>query len=286
MNRYQTPEQPGDVVVRVGMPAFTGRMWWEVNPETPKLVSANAIWRRSTGQFADADMLAKSYRRCALDSAGFVATRLYGGAFPWALEQYVELGALHAWDWWAQMDLCCEPEVASDRATVRARVAGTAELLVDCLAHAKCLREYEGAHWATDPLPVLQGWMPEDYQRSAELADGALGGVWPALVGVGSVCRRGMTGPAGVPAVVRALDAVLPSATRLHLFGVKSDGLRELSAHPRVAPVDSCAWDFAARIEARKAGVSNDTDHRLGHLRSWLGRQLLRKRQPVQIPML
>lgn len=286
VNRFQQPEQLGKIVVRVGLPLFGGRLFYGVGPDVPKLVSANALFSRRRDAFLDADMLSKSHRRIALDSAGFVATRTYGGQFPWSLEQYVELGALHAWDWWAQMDLCCEPEIAADRETVMARVSGTASLLSDCLAQARYLRDVEGATWATDPMPVLQGWDATDYRWSAELADATLGGQWPELVGVGSVCRRGMTGPAGIPAIVRALDDCLQPHVRLHLFGVKSDGLRELSAHPRVASVDSCAWDFAARVEAREARESNTVEHRLSHLFAWLERQNARKIQPVQLPLL
>lgn len=286
IQRLQPPEQLGDVVIRVGLPLFGGRLFYGVGPDVPKLVSANALYCRRRQGFLDADLLSKSHRRIALDSAGFVATKLYGGKFPWTLGEYVQLGALHAWDWWAQMDLCCEPEVAADREAVRARVAGTATLLSDCLAAARFLRDVEGASWASEPMPVLQGWEAADYRWSAELADATLDGRWPDLVGVGSVCRRNMKGTAGIPAVIRALDDCLPPNVRLHLFGVKSAGLRELSAHPRVASVDSCAWDFAARVEARKAQMSNTVEHRLSHLHTWLERQRGRKREPVQMGLL
>jgi hypothetical protein len=86
--------------------------------------------------------------------------------------------------------------------------------------------------------------------------------------------------------VVRALDRVLPAGVRLHLFGVKSDGLAELSAHPRVASVDSCAWDFRARVMAREAGISNTVEHRLSALHVWMEKQNKRKTASVQMGLL
>jgi hypothetical protein len=46
------------------------------------------------------------------------------------------------------MDLCCEPEIAADRATVLARVAGTADLLTVC-------RDEAGRVGIAAPMPVL-----------------------------------------------------------------------------------------------------------------------------------
>lgn len=171
------------------------------------------------------------------------------------------------------MDLCCEPEVAGDRGTVRARVEGTAQLLREC-RQAVEWRRWEGDGDISDPLPVLQGWHADDYERSAELADTVLGGAWPRLVGVGSVCRRHVGGPAGLLAVVARLSSVLPSNTRLHLFGVKSTALpllREVSG--RVESVDSMAWDFAARREAHAAGRPASVQARGEAMHRWIARQ-------------
>ena len=238
----------------------------------PLLVSANALWDARRGEFRvpahpgilDCDV--------ALDSAGFVATVRYGG-YRWTVAQYVELAGLFGWSWWAQMDLCCEPQVAGDRATVDYRVRGTATLLWACRAQVAAWRD-AGADWLTDPMPVLQGWRGEDYERSAELTAEVLDGAWPDLVGVGSVCRRQLGGEDGLYALLRHLDAVLPRRVKLHLFGVKGDAVRELARWDRVASVDSMAWDFRSRRSARDAGERNDTTRRIGHLEAWYRRQL------------
>lgn len=169
-----------DVIVRVGLPESTGalvdaaRAAW-----VPVMLSAGRLWRR--GRFASVGEAVWRLRDVALDSAGFVAMRHHGG-YPWSVADYVELVAVARpggrpppWTWWSQMDLCCEPEVAGDRGTVRARVEGTAQLLREC-RQAVEWRRWEGDGDISDPLPVLQGWHADDYERSAELADTVLGG--------------------------------------------------------------------------------------------------------------
>jgi hypothetical protein len=72
---------------------------------------------------------------------------------------------------------------------------------------------------------------------------------WPDLVGVGSVCRKRLLGEDGLMRVLDTLEGVLPTHVRLHLFGVKSAAVSKLKDRPRVASVDSMAWN-AARWEA------------------------------------
>lgn len=264
------------VCIRVGLPLPGGALPRAARRLGAKvLVSANALARRRDGdvvgfrtQLPDLDGL-----DVALDSAGFVAWAHYGG-FPWSVEMYVgELVAGHPWTWWAQMDACCEPEMAGDRVAVRMRQAETIRLLGECEAVAR-------RFGVAPPVPVLQGWTPDDYVWHAReiglhVTDRAEGRAWmPDLVGVGSMCRRQTFGPNGLVAVVAALDRVLPTDVGLHLFGVKSEGLALLARHPRVASVDSMAWDVAARNRARDAGVSCSMAHRSAVMGEWYATQM------------
>jgi hypothetical protein len=88
--------------------------------------------------------------------------------------------------------------------------------------------------------------------------------------------------------VVEALDRALPKRTRLHLFGVKGQTLSALGPLlRRVASIDSMAWDFAAREDAkakRKRGEPlepGETTHysvkmRGEHLERWYEKQMQR----------
>jgi len=142
------------------------------------------------------------------------------------------------------MDLCCEPEIAGAAAVVAGRIVGTVRLLGECKKEAQRL-------CIPGPMPILQGWHPEDYLRCADLMAAEIG-EWPDLVGIGSVCRRQIGGPDGLVAVVGAISRHLPKHVRFHLFGVKGDALQLILPSWRVESVDSCAYDYASRKSVAK----------------------------------
>jgi hypothetical protein len=234
----------------------------------PVLFSANAFAR----VFGDGHERAKEFAGfrlpkggqldgldAALDSAGFVAAARYGD-YRWRVADYYDLVESFPWTWHASMDYCCEPEVAKDRPLRLLRIAATAQMLAQCQAEAK-------ARGLPAPMPILQGWTPAEYALCARWLPVL---EWPALVGLGSVCRRQVDGPNGILSILDAVDAVLPPGVRLHLFGVKSAALALLSKHPRVASADSMAWDMQARAERR---TGRDMSFRIGHMQTWMDRQ-------------
>lgn len=248
------------MIVRVGIPA-SFRRFAAIARElaAPVLISANALRRARRPGFMLPRASTFAGLDVALDSAGFVAMFRYGG-YPWSVAEYVRLAAAGPWRWWASMDYCCEPEIARDRAEVRRRQVETVARLAECRAEAERVG-------ASLPMPVLQGWTPDDYARCAELV-----GELPPLVGVGSVCRRHLGGPDGLLPVVERLDRVLERGVGLHLFGVKGRAIELLRGHPRVASVDSMAWDYAARRELREVGAT--VERRGEKLRGWYADQL------------
>lgn len=251
------------MLIRVGLPLVNGSLPRAARRlGLPVLVSTNAF-RQPSGRWKSTAHLAGL--DCALDSAGFVAQRLYGG-YPWTTEQYLDLVASRpeGWAWWAQQDLCCEPEVAGAEGEVQRRQDETARLYVAC-AEGAALRGLQ------PPMPVLQGWTPADYLRAVQTHPA--GAAWPSLVGVGSMCRRSVAGPVGLRAVLRVLDSALPAHVRLHLFGVKSASLAALADHPRLLSTDSCAWDFAARCRARAGAESCTMALRIEEMERWATKQ-------------
>lgn len=99
------------------------------------LVSANALslWRRDAvglRQWSGFDrrmLRLIAQHPVSLDSGGFVASVLYRGS-PFTVPQYMELCAAALWQWFASLDMTCEPETAADEETVRDRIAGTVRL--------------------------------------------------------------------------------------------------------------------------------------------------------------
>lgn len=228
-------------LIRAGVPLPGGRLV-EIARDAglPVLFSANAFMRRTpSGEISSVRMADRGHfggLDAALDSAGFVAAAKYRG-YPWSVEQYLNLVESYDWAWYASMDHCVEPEIAGDKAGVMLRVAETARMYGE-------LRRAAADRGLGAPMPVLQGWTPSQYVWGAErmpLLE------WPELIGIGSMCRRHLHGEVGVFAVIDALDKILPAHTKFHLFGVKGKALEHLGQHPRIASIDSLAWDFAAR---------------------------------------
>lgn len=232
----------------------------------PILISANSLWNNRRRQFSGKWKCYSGFD-LALDSGGFVAMRQFGG-YRWTVRQYVELAkAIHP-TWWAQMDFCCEPELAADRAAVATRIAATAHHLREC-------RSIASGENVPAPLPVLQGWHPVDYCQGPIYERDY---PWPDLVGVGSVCRRQVGGRDGLMAVVEALHGCLPAHVKLHLFGVKSTALEKILIEfpDRVASMDSMAWNYGSRLEALHAGIVHTNAVRAASMAQWFQRQTAR----------
>ena len=240
------------VVMRIGVPLAGGALIKAARDlDAPVLISANAFrrdgkWRRFPEQLAGMSV--------ALDSAGFVAMTRYNG-YPWSRSEYLDLVEQGKWDWYATRDFCCEPQIAKYRADVAERIKATADEF-----HA--LANEANSRGLDSPMPVLQGWYPDEYQRCADLY-----GLhrWPDLVGIGSVCRRHMNGPEGVLRIVAALDKIMPQNVRFHLFGVKGTALTALRGHARIESADSMAWDFACRRENHRVNQTM----RAEYMRRW-----------------
>jgi hypothetical protein len=253
--------------IRVGLPLTGGALVAEARQHAlPVLFSANAFVRRAreSGRVRFALPAAGKYAGMdtALDSAGFVAMSRYNG-FDWTVQQYMDLVAANDWTWYAQLDCCCEPEVARDESARILRIAETARLYGACAEEAD-------RRGLKAPMPVLQGWTVEDYRRSAGSLPAA---EWPSLVGIGSVCRRNVGGPDGIIAIVDALDRVLPGHVQMHLFGVKGQALDVLHGHERIYSMDSMSWDMAAR---RKWPTGRTMKKRIGEMHRWRNDQLKR----------
>jgi hypothetical protein len=113
------------------------------------------------------------------------------------------------------------------------------------------------------------------------------------LVGVGSMCRRHVHGENGILRIVDELDrAFAGTDVRLHLFGLKSDGMAAVRGHPRIASCDSQAYGLAARHQARKDRCAKTDAMLAATMANWYRtqRQALDRpdftfRPPVPAPM-
>jgi len=257
------------VEVRVGIPLTGGKLVAAAREAGyPVLFSANAFFvahgkgspmEGDFRKFKEIDPQQFEGLDAALDSAGYVAAAKYGD-YRWTPEQYLDLAAAFPWRWYASIDWCVEPGVAGDRPMRILRMAATANMV----GRLNRLADIRGM---PRPMPVIQGWTAAEYLECAgwmPLLE------WPDLVGVGSVCRRNLSGPDGIFAILDALDARLPRNVRFHMFGVKSAALAKLAGHPRIASSDSMAWDFGARCDRR---TGRDMAYRIERMHEWAEKQ-------------
>jgi hypothetical protein len=283
-----------EMVMRIGVPHRSGSLAFHAfNEDFPAMISASAFWNRQGQCFRFQDATDVHELDYALDSAGFTAMQGWkkkgtqpgiGGVYPWTYEQYVELASIYRPSWWSQPDCCTEPEISGSQEEIDYRVDLTATMLegtlrvVDAWQNklAKDCSADTVANMVRPPVPILQGWSVDDYLRSLDM----LIAVWerwtpwlamPALIGLGSVCRRTLNHPThGLYAVLAALEGRLPAGARLHLFGVKGECLSEVKDMPWIASADSMAYDFNSRVVARRAGVSNTMDLRAAEMSRWM----------------
>lgn len=292
--RNQENAKVGDeLVMRTGIPHRGGQLAAHAFERAyPVMVSANAFFNSKSQRFELPEHSPLTDVDVALDSAGFVAMMNFkakgkqngcGGIFPWSLEAYLELAYLMRPSWFSAMDLCCEPAATNGGLTTDWRIRATATMLEGLLQ----IIERWQADYAKDsyaevvasefrpPVPICQGWELDDYLKSLELTME----VWnrhdwlapPALMGLGSVCRRDLHHPKhGLFAILDGLEGRLPCGTKLHLFGIKGAALDRVKMYPFVASCDSMSWDYGARQEAYHLGISNTMKHRTGKMDNWM----------------
>lgn len=265
-------------IIRLGMPKTTGSLWHTAKQlNAPTLISAGCLWNHQRRRFRLPGRAIEGHD-VALDSAGFIAHTHWGG-FPWSPSQYARVAASYPWAWWAQMDCAVEPELANNQTMRTYRIHHTARLLEECIHEAGRLR-------IKKPIPVLQGWHPLDYEQSFEHADRIYKMRWPKLVGVGSICRRQISGKDGIASIISHIHEMLPTHCGLHLFGVKSGALQLVRqiATGRNISTDSQAWGIAARQHAFKNKVSCTNELKSEAMITWYTKQ--QQTYPTQAPLL
>src|SRR3546814_17732712 len=105
-------------------------------------------------------MNAHGLRSLSLDSAGFSAMVTYG-RYPWTVDDYVGMAAAYPFRWWASLDYCVEPAVASDRNEELDRMSRTIRANIQCRLRA------ENAGLYATFMPFIQGRHPGDSELFA-----------------------------------------------------------------------------------------------------------------------
>ena len=169
-----------------------------------------------------------------MDSGGFTELEMHGG-WQTSSAEYADTVAHYAdqiggMEWAAPQDWMCEPKMIERTGlSVREHQERTVANFVELSATGLPF------------IPVLQGWVLEDYLACIELYRQAGVNLYAQpIVGMGTVCRRQDTDEIGV-----ITDALAGRGLRLHAFGVKTLGLRRIGH--ALTSADSLAWSYNAR---------------------------------------
>lgn len=200
-------------------------------------ISVNRLRRRKSG-FAVGEWI--------MDSGAFTEVSQHGG-YRSSVEEYA--AEINRWKNNGRLlaavaqDYMCEPFVLQKTG------------LSVSQHQAMTISRYEKLKGLTDVyvMPVLQGYLPEEYAHHVRMYGARLElGAW---VGVGSICKRNAD-PAAILAVFNAIHRERPDL-RLHGFGMKLTALanKEIRAHLYTA--DSMAWSFHARKKKHHEGIGH-----------------------------
>lgn len=181
-----------------------------------------------------------------LDSGGFSELSLYGdwetstSEYIEAVERYSEqIGSLV---WAAPQDWMCEPVMIEKTGlSVAIHQRRTVMNYIELRERAPHL----------PIIPVLQGWLLEDYIRCVEMYSAwGIDLASVPTVGLGSVCRRQATSE--IEEIVKTLA---DRGLRMHGFGVKTLGLARYGEYLQSA--DSLAWSYTARRRSPMPGCTH-----------------------------
>jgi len=177
------------------------------------------------------------------DSGGFTELSMFGKYVTTPVE-YVdhllrfesEIGSMV---WASPQDLMCEPSMLQK---TKQNVKKHQELTCKNFCELKELAPN------LPIIPVLQGWLPNDYIYHAELYKTyGVNLQRQQTVGVGSVCRRSK-----VDGMKTTFEQLSNDGLKLHGFGLKKDGVSLFGKSLKSS--DSMAWSFTARF----AGLKNN----------------------------
>lgn len=111
--------------------------------------------------------------------------------------------------------------------------------------YVRILRALRARRSSAYLMPVLQGYLPDEYVECLRMYEERRLLPHGSYVGVGSVCKRNVN-PETVVGVLAAIKRHRPDL-RLHGFGIKITALRDHNVRALLHSADSMAWSVDAR---------------------------------------
>ena len=205
-----------------------GNWLWSKNNRHPLFVSVRTL--KKYKKFTQAET------RWACDSGGFTELSMFGKWVTTPTEYVDHLerfnNEIRSLDWAAPQDYMCEPQMLTK---TNKSIQEHQHLTCQNYLVLKTLAPH------LPIIPVLQGWMPDDYLHHAGMYS-TYGIILDeqSVVGIGSVCRR-----TKVEGMKQVFEQLTQDRLRLHGFGLKQDGIKLFGSN--LYSSDSMAWSFTAR---------------------------------------
>lgn len=195
------------------------------------LVSARMLMKMRTSSIAYKYI--SEFRSIMLDSGAF-GSAFWDGGYTYGPDDYLGIVEKIMPELWVTMDYPCEPNILPDMPVLE-RIEKTIKN-----TKALCTAPFPGL------LPVIQGWLIEDYLYCIERMEKE--SLIMPVMGIGSICRRGSQ--RNIVAIVSEIKRQLPKV-KLHAFGVKISALNynngELLNY--LDSLDTAAWQFNEKDE-------------------------------------
>jgi len=167
-------------------------------------------------------------KRVFLDSGGWQFFNRFRN-YPFSVEQYVDFTNSFQPDFFATMDIPCEPDVTKkNKRTIKGNIDETIENTIKILDLKP----------ESTLVPVIQGWNVEDYLYCID--EMKKQGLMKPYVAVGTLCRRGNVSK--ILEILRVIRKNIPFYVRLHGFGVKISSLKKPEIYNLLYSCDSAAW--------------------------------------------
>jgi len=174
-----------------------------------------------------------------IDSGGFQATEAWDMSYPYDPEELFTWADSIGADYVALPDFACEPELHPT--SVRDRIHRTVE------EHAYGLAQYKDGDYDFQPVPVLQGYYPEQYQECIKLFRRE--GLIRDYMAVGTVCKRESVD--AIHTVMDTIEQELPN-TEFHMFGMTLNAWKDRRMWGRFRSADTAAWNWGAGTVVEK----------------------------------
>ncbi len=194
-----------------------------------------------------------------VDSGGFQAVTRWGLEYPYTWEDYFEWAESVGADYAALPDFACEPELHASTPSDR--------IYHSVLNQWEAIQVFNRGDWNFQPLPVLQGYTPEDYRRCCDMM--RQNDLLRDYMAVGTVCKRDSID--SIHSVLSALEGEIPHV-EFHLFGLTLQAWKDRRLWGRFRSADTAAWTWGVSKDDRDEAYEK-YNIRVNEIRSRINQQ-------------